>query len=82
MGLGGGLLAGARRICVVEDGTAGGSWGETVAQAVHRALWGALTAPVLTVHAAQLPIPAAGHLEREVLVQQTTIHSAVLEASR
>ena len=75
-------LAGTRRVCVVEDSTAGGTWGAEVATAVHGALWGQLAAPVRLVHAADSVIPTAAHLERRVLVGATTIRDAVRELLR
>ena len=73
------LLRRAGRICVVEDGTPGGSWGETLAQAIHTRLWGELAAPVRLVTAAASVIPTARHLEQRVLVQDTTIRDALVE---
>ncbi|MGY1495193.1 alpha-ketoacid dehydrogenase subunit beta [Streptomyces sp. QTS52] len=73
------MLAGAGRVCVVEESTAGGTWGAEIAQAVHSRLWGKLAAPVRLVHSAASVIPTATHLERDVLVQSETIHHAVRE---
>jgi pyruvate/2-oxoglutarate/acetoin dehydrogenase E1 component len=70
-------LARARRICVVEAGTAGGGWGAEMAQALHSRLWGRLAGPVRLVHAADSIIPTAPHLERTVLVQDTDIYKAL-----
>jgi pyruvate/2-oxoglutarate/acetoin dehydrogenase E1 component len=70
----------ARTICVVEDGTAGGTWGAEVAHQLHERIWARLRRPVTLVHGADSVIPTAAHLEREVLVQDTTIRQAVLEA--
>jgi pyruvate dehydrogenase E1 component beta subunit len=76
------MLARARLICVVEESVAGGTWGSEIAQAVHTKLWGTLRRPVLLIHSRDSIIPAAGHLERSVLVQDTTIHNAILEGFR
>ncbi|WP_327692525.1 MULTISPECIES: alpha-ketoacid dehydrogenase subunit beta [unclassified Streptomyces] len=73
------MLAAAGRVCVVEESTAGGTWGAEIAQAVHSRLWGKLAAPVRLVHSAASIIPTATHLERGVLVQSETIHHAVRE---
>ncbi|MBN6052398.1 alpha-ketoacid dehydrogenase subunit beta [Nonomuraea sp. RK-328] len=73
------LLARTGLVCVAEDGTAGGTWGEHVAAGLHARLWGTLRRPVTLVSSAASVIPTAVHLEREVLVQDTTIRSAVLE---
>jgi pyruvate dehydrogenase E1 component beta subunit len=75
------LLDKAGGICVVEDGTAGGTWGEHVAQLVHSRMWGRLRRPVLLVSATADIIPTAPHLERQVLVQDSTIRRALAEAS-
>ncbi|MFE1950024.1 alpha-ketoacid dehydrogenase subunit beta [Streptomyces sp. NPDC059524] len=72
-------LGAAGRVCVVEESTAGGTWGCDIAQRIHTELWGRLHAPVRLVHSADAIIPAAPHLEREVLVQDTDIRQAVIE---
>lgn len=74
------ILSRARQICIVEESTAGGTWGSEIAGALYRHLWGRLRAPVLLVHSADSVIPAAGHLERSVLVQAADIRRAVKEA--
>lgn len=68
----------ARHVYVVEESTAGGTWGAEVAHVLHERLWGRLRRPVRLVHSADSVIPAAVHLEREVLVQADTIREAVL----
>ncbi|MBL1100569.1 alpha-ketoacid dehydrogenase subunit beta [Streptomyces coffeae] len=73
------MLAAAGRVCVIEESTAGGTWGSEIAQAVHSRLWGKLAAPVRLVHSADSVIPSAAHLERDVLVQSDTIYHAVQE---
>jgi pyruvate dehydrogenase E1 component beta subunit len=74
--------AGARHILVVEEGTAGGTWGAEVAHRIHTAMWGSLAGPVRLVHGRDAIIPAAPHLEKEVLVSDESIVSAALEALR
>jgi pyruvate dehydrogenase E1 component beta subunit len=74
------LMRAARRICLVEDGTAGGTWGSEVAGRIYDRLWGDLKAPVLLVDSADSVIPAAPHLERGVLVQADTVYRAISEA--
>ncbi|MEV0390932.1 transketolase C-terminal domain-containing protein [Nonomuraea sp. NPDC050643] len=76
----GGLLPRGRHVCVAEDGPAGGTWGAEVAARLHPVLWDRLTRPITLVSAADSIIPAASHLEREVLVHAHTIRLAVLEA--
>ncbi|MEW9551697.1 alpha-ketoacid dehydrogenase subunit beta [Nonomuraea sp. NPDC050783] len=69
-----------RHVCIAEDGTAGGTWGAEVATRLYPLLWGRLARPITLVSAADSIIPAAPHLEREVLVHARTIRQAVLEA--
>ncbi|MEU8932000.1 transketolase C-terminal domain-containing protein [Streptomyces sp. NPDC048409] len=75
-------LTRARGICVVEDGAAGGTWGEVLAQQLHTRLWGRLDRPVLLLSAEPSIIPTAAHLEREVVLQSATIHRAIAEATK
>ncbi|MFI6507726.1 alpha-ketoacid dehydrogenase subunit beta [Streptosporangium sp. NPDC050855] len=70
----------ARHVCVVEDGSAGGTWGAEVARVLYPRLWPALRRPIGLVNAADSVIPAAPHLEREVLVQAGDIRNAIVEA--
>ncbi|MFF5216630.1 alpha-ketoacid dehydrogenase subunit beta [Micromonospora sp. NPDC000442] len=74
-----GLTAAARRVAVIEESTAGGTWGAEVAAALHPPLWGTLAAPIRLIHSLDSIIPAAAHLERQVLVQSDTIRHAVKE---
>lgn len=69
----------AATVFVVEEGTAGGTWGAEVAHRIHAECWAALSGPVRLVHSADSVIPAAPHLERTVIVQEDTIRRAVLE---
>jgi pyruvate dehydrogenase E1 component beta subunit len=73
------LLERSGAVVVAEESTAGGTWGAEVAQQVHSRLWGRLRRPVSLVHSAAGVIPAAVHLERDVLVQDTAIVRAVQE---
>jgi len=73
-------LAHAGRVLVVEEGTAGGGWGAEVAGALYPLLWGRLTQPIRLVTSRDSVIPAARHLENDVLVQAGTVYRAVLEA--
>jgi pyruvate dehydrogenase E1 component beta subunit len=72
----------ARRVVVVEESTAGGTWGAEVAHTIHQRHWGQLARPVALVHSAASVIPTAAHLERQVLVDEAVIHSAVMEVVR
>ncbi|WP_150256186.1 transketolase C-terminal domain-containing protein [Nocardiopsis deserti] len=74
------VLRRAELVCVAEEGTAGGTWGSEVAQAVHRTMWSDLRRPVSLVHSQDSVIPTAAHLENEVLVSADTISAAVTKA--
>jgi pyruvate dehydrogenase E1 component beta subunit len=72
------LLADAGRILVVEDGVAGGGWAAEVTRHLYEALWGRLRHPVRVLQPPCAVIPAAIHLEREMLVQSGTIHRVLV----
>ncbi|MFI6477252.1 alpha-ketoacid dehydrogenase subunit beta [Nonomuraea sp. NPDC050663] len=69
-------------VVVAEESTAGGTWGSEVAHQLHGRLWGRLRRPVAVAHSRDGVIPAALHLEREVLLNEETIGAAVLEVLR
>ncbi|WP_063768308.1 2-oxo acid dehydrogenase subunit E2 [Streptomyces griseus] len=75
------LLASAGRVAVVEEGTAGGTWGSEVAQVVHERIWSSLSGPVLSLSSADSIIPTAGHLEREVLLGAEDIRDGIRRAA-
>ncbi|WP_067178591.1 alpha-ketoacid dehydrogenase subunit beta [Microtetraspora niveoalba] len=75
-------LRAARAVLVVEEGTEGGTWGSEVAHRIHRLMWRELRRPVVQISSADSVIPAATHLESRVLVQESAIYDAVLEALR
>ncbi|MGC4897474.1 alpha-ketoacid dehydrogenase subunit beta [Micromonospora sp. DT31] len=64
----------ATRVLVVEDGVAGGGWAAEVARVVYERRWGRLRHPVRILQPPCAVIPAATHLERELLVQTETIY--------
>ncbi|MEU6999203.1 transketolase C-terminal domain-containing protein [Nonomuraea sp. NPDC046570] len=72
----------ARHVFVVEEGTAGGTWGAEVAHLVHARHWNSLAGPVTLVHSADSVIPTAAHLEREVLVGEQAVHRVIRETLR
>jgi pyruvate dehydrogenase E1 component beta subunit len=72
----------ARHVFVVEEGTAGGTWGAEVAHVVHQRHWSRLARPVTLIHSADSVIPTAAHLEREVLVSASTVHRTIRENLR
>ncbi|WP_377271348.1 alpha-ketoacid dehydrogenase subunit beta [Peterkaempfera sp. SMS 1(5)a] len=75
-------LPSVRHVVVVEEGTAGGTWGAEVAHVLHQRYWSQLARPVRLVHSADSVIPTAPHLEREVLVSASAVHRAILETLR
>lgn len=75
------LLERARRVCVVDEGTAGASWADDLAGRIRDRLWGRLRNRVIVVCSRGSVIPSAAHLEREVLVQAGTVRDALLEAA-
>lgn len=67
-------------VVVVEESTAGGTWGAEVAHQVHQHLWGHLRHPVRLVHTPAQVSPGAPHLEQEALVTGASVVDAVLTA--
>ncbi|WP_411151250.1 2-oxo acid dehydrogenase subunit E2 [Streptomyces sp. A30] len=75
------LLASAGRVAVVEESTAGGTWGAEVARVVHERIWSSLSGPVLSLSSADSIIPTAGHLERAVLLGADDIRDGIRRAA-
>jgi pyruvate/2-oxoglutarate/acetoin dehydrogenase E1 component len=75
------ILEQADRVCIVEESTAGGGWAGDLAGRIYDRLWGSLRNRVIQVCSRPSIIPAAAHLECEVLVQSDTIRNALLEAA-
>lgn len=71
------LLAGAEAVWVAEEGTSGGTWGAEVAARLHEDGWHRLSGPVRLISSSDSVIPAAPHLEREMLLGADTIVAAV-----
>lgn len=69
-------------VLTVEEGTAGWSWGDGVAAAVHAARFGQLRHPVRVLTSAATVIPTARHLESDVLVSAPAIEAALVELAR
>jgi pyruvate dehydrogenase E1 component beta subunit len=67
------MLERARGVLVAEESTAGGTWGTEVAAAIYEASWGRLRNRVRLVSSADSVIPAAAHLERQVIVGEQDI---------
>lgn len=78
------LLSSDVPVFVVEESTAGGTWGAEVAAVLTRTLPTEDCPPVHLIHSRDTIIPAARHLEREVLVQPdeivTRVHSELQHA--
>ncbi|MEV0728184.1 transketolase C-terminal domain-containing protein [Polymorphospora sp. NPDC050346] len=72
-------LAGAARVCVVEEDVAGATWGADVARAVYERLWRTLRHPVTVVSSRHGVIPAARVLEKQVVVQADDVYRAIAE---
>ncbi len=70
---------GAGRVVLVEEGSAEFGWGSAFAARIYDTLGGGLKAPIRRVGALPTVIPAARHLEEEVLVSRARILSALLE---
>jgi pyruvate/2-oxoglutarate/acetoin dehydrogenase E1 component/pyruvate/2-oxoglutarate dehydrogenase complex dihydrolipoamide acyltransferase (E2) component len=71
------VLDRAALICVAEESTPGGTWGTEVAAGLYAMLKEPPARPVLLVNSRSSVVPAAPHLERQVLVQAETITAAV-----
>ncbi|WP_027343316.1 alpha-ketoacid dehydrogenase subunit beta [Hamadaea tsunoensis] len=69
------LLTAAGRVSVVEESTAGGTWGEHVAARINAAV--RLRHPVTLVSSADSIIPAAPQLEAQVVAGADTIYAAL-----
>ena len=72
-------IAAAERVLVVEEGLAGGTWGCEVAEAIYSRMWGLVRHKIRLVHSQPCVIPAAVHLERQVLVQADDIAAALMK---
>ncbi len=72
-------IAGCGRLVVIEDSTAGGTWGAEVAAQVSRSSWDRLVGPVELIHAPDSIIPSAAHLENAVTVTPSLVVRRVLE---
>ncbi|MFI6813926.1 alpha-ketoacid dehydrogenase subunit beta [Nonomuraea sp. NPDC050328] len=69
-------------VVVAEESSPGGTWGSEVAHLLHAELWGRLRRPVTLAHSRAGVIPTAARLESTVLLSESTIRHAVLEALR
>jgi pyruvate/2-oxoglutarate/acetoin dehydrogenase E1 component len=67
------------RVVIIEDSTAGGTWGAEVASQCTGRAWDDLAAPIALVHAPDSIIPSAAHLEHAVSVTPDRIVARALE---
>ncbi len=67
------------RVAVVEESTAGGTWGTEVANGIYENYWGKVKGRVLSIHSRDSIIPSARHLEERVLVSCDHIVSSLIE---
>jgi len=74
-------LARAEWVCVVDDGMGGGTWAAEVARQIYDRLWGTLRNRIVMVQSCESVIPAATHLESDVLVRAETIAYALREVA-
>jgi pyruvate/2-oxoglutarate/acetoin dehydrogenase E1 component len=74
----GNLISDARVVYVVEEGTAGGTWGNELAITL-ASHFPKLKTPIRFIHSKNSIIPSARHLEREVLVQPETIINRITD---
>ena len=74
------VLPAIKHIAIVEESVAGGTWGCEIAQQMYTHLWGKLKQPIQLIHSRASIIPAAPHLEKQVLVQAEDISCAIREA--
>jgi len=73
------VLTTADHIFVVEDSTAGGTWGSEVTHIIYDQLWGKVKNKVTLIHSKDSIIPSSAHLERQVILQQDDIYNVVKE---
>ncbi len=71
------LLARAGRVSIIEESTAGGTWGAQVATQIYAAMWGRLRHPIALISSTDAIIPAATHLEDRVIVGEHDIYRAL-----
>ena len=72
-------IARAKRVFVVEESTAGGTWGVQVAEDIYKLLWERLKGRIVTIQSEDSIIPSSKHLENQVLVQTQDIYDCILQ---
>ncbi|HET8847113.1 MAG TPA: transketolase C-terminal domain-containing protein [Ktedonobacteraceae bacterium] len=73
-------LQGSKHIVVAEESVGGGTWGNEIAQQIYTHLWSSLHHPVQLIHSKESVIPAAPHLEKQVIVQAEDIYHDISQA--
>lgn len=71
------LLLECGSLYIVEESTAGGTWGAEVAAAINQTLRGRFKKTIHLIHSKDSIIPSSRHLEKEVLVQSQTIVDSI-----
>ena len=67
------------RVVIAEEGIATNGWGAELAARIYESCMGKLACPILRLGALPTVIPAAKHLEDEILLSETTILNAILK---
>lgn len=67
------------RVVIVEEGTEGFNWGSEAATALYESLWRRLEVPIKRVASRESILPAAKHMEEQVMVRADTVQAAILE---
>ena len=62
-----------RRIFIVEESTAGGTWGAEISRSLYDRCWNSLTGPIRLIHSRDSIIPCARHLEEAIIVSMDDI---------
>ncbi|MCC7438501.1 MAG: alpha-ketoacid dehydrogenase subunit beta [Armatimonadetes bacterium] len=67
------------RVVIAEEGIATNGWGAELAARLYESCMGRLACPIVRIGAMPTVIPAAKHLEDEILPSETTILNAILK---
>jgi pyruvate/2-oxoglutarate/acetoin dehydrogenase E1 component len=65
------------RVVVLEEGPRTSGWGAEVASSLYEAAFGESRSPIERIGARSVPIPAASHLERQVLPSVEAIEKSI-----
>jgi len=75
-------VRGIEHLFVAEESVGGGTWGSEIAQHMYTQMWSSLKHPVQLIHSRESIIPAAPHLEKQVIVQAEDIYKRISETVR